>query len=276
MVSLLEDLTNQLFEDNYSDDPPKRIAEALTMINDPYVETFYIEHVFYDEDSEMHPPTCSVSNAGDGEHVIFHFHPDMINDTSSIKEVAFFLAHEMYHILRDHLSRAMGEIKNLQNEYPNVQPQFIWTCFNIAYDSFINEDIKNEGSIGGVPMKPPFKGYAFGVDSDDYASPESFVGSIIESSTGKKFNEKYNGPKFGEPLVAWMLQKLKENGVIPEMTDEEDGDDREIKPVKVGDIIKYGDNKYGKVTKVDDKNKKVTELEPLTREQAYDELDKMS
>lgn len=247
----------EVLREELSDEPPKKISRIIATLagKDDFLFTFYSEHVLWEPKPGL--GTCGVRPYGDGNHIVFAYDPEFFLSIP-IESVYFLLAHELYHILRDHHARGA--------EHAKLRGSYKHDMMNIAMDVWINTDLKTEGSLGGFAMEPPFEGYAFQVGGK-WGDVEKWVNDIIEKSTGTRPDpeEKYSGIKLAEPLYDWILEMFEKYNL--DAGKEDDGEPQENYP-KPGMIIRGPNGQYGQVIEVDDDTKKVTKIEPLEKEEA--------
>lgn len=261
-MGFLDYLTEEIFEDKVlsegqlSDEPPKKISRIIATLSgkDEFLFTFYSEHVLWEPQPGI--GTCGVRPYGDGHHIVFAYDPEFFLNLPKA-QVYFLLAHEIYHILRDHHDRASDK---------GIKSQFEHSMANNAMDTWINNDLHDEGTLGGFSMEPPFKIFGYRKEGD-WGDVEEWVNKSVEATTGTAPDppEKYDGPKLWEPLWDWIMEMFDKYGIKPQ---EDDGEPQENYP-QPGMIIKGPDGSYGEVVEVDSVSKKVTKIEPITKEEAY-------
>jgi hypothetical protein len=263
-MGLLDHLTEEIFtktdlltEGQLSDEPPKKFSRAIATLagKDEFLFTLYSEHTLWQEKPGLE--TVGVRPYGDGQHIVFVYDPSFIEEISTAS-VYFLLGHEIYHILRDHHDRSNEKSKQ---DDKSVKHKLA----NICMDTWINSDLKAEGTLAGFPMEPPFEGYAFR-EEGNWGDVEKWVNTICSKASQKDVDEKYDGPRMWEPLYDWVSEMFDKYDAWPKK--EDDGEPQENYP-KIGDIIRGPDGQYGEVVKIDEENKKVTAIEPITKEEAH-------
>lgn len=252
---LFEEVEQEVLKEELSDEPPKKISRIIATLSgkDEFLFTFYSEHVLWEPEPGL--GTCGVRPYGDGHHIVFSYDPEFFLSLPK-ESVYFLLGHEIYHILRDHHDRGA--------EHAKLRGSYKHQIMNIAMDVWINSDLKEEGTLGGFSMEPPFDSFGFRKDGK-WGDVEKWVNTIIEKATGKNPEEKYDGPKLAEPLYDWILEMFDKYNINPK--NEDDGEPQENYP-KPGAIIRGPNGQYGQVIEVDENTKKVTKIEPLTKEEA--------
>lgn len=265
---LIEEIVDDklLLKEELSDEPPKKFSRIIATLagKDDFMFAFYSEHVLWEPKANYN--TCGVRPYGDGHHIVFVYDPAFI-ETLSKESIYFLLAHEVYHILQDHhdWGAEFGKGKG---------DKFSHDISNITMDTWINTDLADEGSVGGFTMEPPFEGYAFRKDGK-WGNVEKWVNTVIEKATKTNPGEKYDGPNLWDALYDWVEEMFKKYGVWPE--DEDGGGDGEPMPnyPQPGMIIRGPNGQYGQVLEVDDNTKKVTKIEPLTKDEAIERVKSM-
>lgn len=271
--NLIEDFNKNILFENLSDEPPKKISRIIATLaeKDDFLFTFYSEHVLWKEKPGY--GTCGVRPYGDGHHIIFIYDPEYFLNAST-HYIYYLLGHEIYHILRDHAEReAEHQLRSGKNKLNHH-------IMNIVMDAFIDADLKSEGALGGHLMEPDDPGYAFRGGGGNWGDLEEWVNDSISkipdpNNPGKNYANpglRYNGPKMAEPCYDWIIKTFKDHGVdLEEETQEHPSPTKPKKNYpKPGMIIRGPDGSYGQIISVDDSSKKVTEIMPLTKEEAYE------
>lgn len=260
MVDFLTKLNEELYlsEAKISRNPPnKKVARLLAQIEDQDYALYliYSKYTYWNPSLKGEDQSAAVEPHSDGESMIFHYNPSAWEEYD-YGTILFLLLHELGHIIREHHSRAAAHVKNAK---------YYHKIMNISMDTWINEDIV-QGKLGQYKYapKPPFRSFSEKDHGDLYGSTVEWLARQVESSTGKKPDLEYNGPKSAESFYDWILKVLDKNGMLspPE-------EDKEIKEPEIGDIIRGPGGKYGEVLDKDPSSGQVTRVEILTKEEAY-------
>lgn len=261
MVEFLTKLSEEIYltEAKVSKSPPnKKVARLLAQIEDQDYALYliYSKHTYWLPDLSD-GTAAAVEPHSDGDHMIFHYDPSAWEEYD-YGTILFLLLHELGHIIREHHSRASQHVKDAK---------YYHKVMNISMDTWINEDIV-QGKLGQYKYtpKPPYRSFSEKTHGDLYGSTVEWLERQIEGSTGTKPDLEYKGPRSSEALYDWILKTLDENGMLDPPDEDED---KEIKEPEIGDIIKGPDGRFGEVLDKDPTTKQVTEIEILTKEEAY-------
>lgn len=244
-------------EGSVSDEPPKKFANCIARLigHDDLAFELLTTCMFWQPSPGL--GTCGVRPYGDGDHMLFLYDPAFV-DALSQESAFFLLAHELYHITSGH---AIAE------QYASAgKNDWDHQAANIAMDTWINTDLYNEKKFGGFTTEPPFDSYGFRAP-DKWGDIEKTLEKMVEKKTGKKVTLKYEGTKVWDSLYEWYVKIIKEYNL------DNSDPNQEIENIpEPGCIIKLPDGSFGQVISIDKTKKIVTEIEPLTKQEAYDRV----